>query len=94
MRMTRFVRMQLIVFTIVSVVAALIVALAYLRLPSLLFGVGRYTVTVELPEAATDGQANLDAALDRGERNELERLEAREGHAADDAGVSEQKAAV
>ena len=51
MRMTRFVRGQLIVFTIVSVVAALIVALAYLRLPSLLFGVGRYTVTVELPEA-------------------------------------------
>jgi phospholipid/cholesterol/gamma-HCH transport system substrate-binding protein len=51
MRMTRFVRIQLIVFTIVSVVAALIVALAYLRLPSLLFGVGRYTVTVELPEA-------------------------------------------
>jgi phospholipid/cholesterol/gamma-HCH transport system substrate-binding protein len=51
MRMTRFVRIQLIVFTIVSVIAALIVALAYLRLPALLFGIGRYTVTVELPEA-------------------------------------------
>ena len=51
MRMTRFVRIQLIVFTIVSLVAALIVALAYLRLPALFFGVGRYTVTVELPEA-------------------------------------------
>ncbi|MGV0714957.1 MlaD family protein [Mycolicibacterium sp. XJ662] len=52
MRITRKVGIQLIVFAVVSVLACTSLILVYLKLPGLLFGIGRYTVTVELPEAA------------------------------------------
>jgi phospholipid/cholesterol/gamma-HCH transport system substrate-binding protein len=39
---------QLAVFVVITVTAALIISLAYMRLPSLLFGAGRYEVTVDL----------------------------------------------
>ena len=51
MNMTRRIWIQIIIFTVVSLLALTIMALGYVKLPTLLFGVGRYTVTVELPEA-------------------------------------------
>lgn len=51
MRITRPVKVRLAVFAVVAVAAATVMALGYLKAPALL-GIGRYTVTVELPEAA------------------------------------------
>lgn len=48
MILSRFVRIQLIIFAVVTVVALVVMGLVYMRLPSLA-GVGRYTVTVQLP---------------------------------------------
>jgi phospholipid/cholesterol/gamma-HCH transport system substrate-binding protein len=45
--LTRFVRSQLVIFTIASIVAMGVMAFGYLQVP-LLFGIGRMTVTVEL----------------------------------------------
>ncbi|MGV0577885.1 MlaD family protein [Mycolicibacterium elephantis] len=49
MRLTRRIRIQLAIFAAVAVVAGAVMSFEYIRLPSLLFGVGRYTVTVQLP---------------------------------------------
>lgn len=51
MHMTRRIWIQLVVFLVVSLVALLVMAFGYIRLPNLLFGVGHYDVTVQLPEA-------------------------------------------
>ncbi|WP_179476095.1 MCE family protein [Mycolicibacterium vinylchloridicum] len=48
--LTRFVRIQLIVFTIASIVGILIMTFVYMQVPTLL-GVGRLNVTLELPAA-------------------------------------------
>ena len=48
--LTRFVRNQLIIFTIASVVGVLVMVFVYMQVPMLL-GVGRITVTMELPAA-------------------------------------------
>ena len=45
---TRFIRTQLIIFTITSVVALAMMVFSYLQAP-VLFGIGRITVTLELP---------------------------------------------
>lgn len=45
-------KIQLAVFTLISIVAAAFVSIGYANLPNLLFGVGHYTVTVQLPAAA------------------------------------------
>lgn len=50
--LTRFVRNQLIIFTIASIVGVTVMLFAYMQLPTLL-NVGRLTVTMELP--ATGG---------------------------------------
>ena len=42
---------QLVVLVVVALTASLILALDYVRLPTLLFGAGRYNVTLELPES-------------------------------------------
>jgi phospholipid/cholesterol/gamma-HCH transport system substrate-binding protein len=47
--LTRFVRIQLIIFTIASIVGVLVMIFGYLQLPTLL-GVGHITVTMELPD--------------------------------------------
>jgi phospholipid/cholesterol/gamma-HCH transport system substrate-binding protein len=52
MHMTRRIWIQLTLFLVVSLVAFAVMAFGYIRLPKLLFGVGRYNVTIELPEAA------------------------------------------
>src|SRR6266851_2339919 len=46
--LTRFVRIQLTIFTIASIVAVLVMIFAYIHAPTLL-GFGHITVTLELP---------------------------------------------
>ncbi len=48
--LTRFVRIQLIIFTIVGLVGVIVMAVVYLQAPTLL-GIRRITVTMELPAA-------------------------------------------
>ena len=48
--LTRFVRTQLIIFTIASIVGVGVMLFAYMQVPTLL-GVGRLAVTLELPES-------------------------------------------
>jgi phospholipid/cholesterol/gamma-HCH transport system substrate-binding protein len=47
--LTRFVRIQLTIFTIASVIGVLVMIFAYIQVPTLL-GIGKMTVTLELPE--------------------------------------------
>src|ERR1700761_2131261 len=51
MQLTRRILIQLAIFAVVAVVAGAIMVFGYLRLPNLLFGIGHYEVTVQLPEA-------------------------------------------
>ncbi|MGZ8749105.1 MAG: MCE family protein [Mycobacterium sp.] len=51
MNMTRRIWTQIIIFSVVSLVALTIMAFWYVQLPTLMFDVGRYTVTAELNEA-------------------------------------------
>ena len=46
--LTRFVRIQLAIFSVASVIGVLVLAFAYIQVPTLL-GLGRITVTLELP---------------------------------------------
>jgi phospholipid/cholesterol/gamma-HCH transport system substrate-binding protein len=48
--LTRFVRTQLIIFTTLSVIGIVVMATVYLQVPTLL-GIGRITVTLNLPSA-------------------------------------------
>ncbi|MGH3958022.1 MCE family protein [Mycobacterium sp.] len=48
--LTRFVRIQLAIFTIVSIIGVVVMIFSYIQVPTLL-GVGRITVTLELPAA-------------------------------------------
>lgn len=50
MILTRTVRIQLVIFAVIAVVGMTAAAISYLRVPTML-GVGRYTVTVEMPHA-------------------------------------------
>jgi phospholipid/cholesterol/gamma-HCH transport system substrate-binding protein len=46
--LSRFVRVQLVIFTIASIVGVLVMVFAYMQVPTLL-GIGKITVTMELP---------------------------------------------
>ena len=48
MHLTRFVKFQLVIFTVLSAVAATVMAVGYMDLPAKMFGIGRYTVMVDL----------------------------------------------
>jgi virulence factor Mce-like protein len=48
--LTRFVRIQLTIFTIVGIIGVIVMAFVYMQVPTLL-GIGRMTVTLELPAA-------------------------------------------
>ena len=50
--LTRFVRIQLAIFTIASIIGVAVMVFGYMQVPTLL-GIGRITVTLELP--ATGG---------------------------------------
>lgn len=49
MYLSRRIKIQLAIFVVVAVVAVSLMSLHFMKLPALLFGVGRYTVKVELP---------------------------------------------
>ena len=50
-RLSRQVKIQLTIFSVVFVVSVSVMAVDYMQAPSQLFGAGRYTVTVQLPQA-------------------------------------------
>jgi phospholipid/cholesterol/gamma-HCH transport system substrate-binding protein len=52
MHLHRQAKIQLAIFAVIAVIALAFMSLQFMDLPAKLFGVGRYTVTVELPEAA------------------------------------------
>src|ERR1700754_2905280 len=52
MHLHRRIKIQLAVFTVIALAAILVMTLHFMRLPAMLFGVGRYYVTVELPQAS------------------------------------------
>jgi len=49
--LTRRIKIQLAVFAAVSLTAAAFMVFAYMQAPAVFFGVDRYTVTVQLPQA-------------------------------------------
>ncbi|OYN76202.1 MCE family protein [Mycolicibacterium sphagni] len=51
MHLSKGIKIQLAIFSVVSLIAALIMVFVYIKLPVLLFGIGRYTVTVDLPRS-------------------------------------------
>src|SRR5271163_30013 len=61
--LTRFVRIQLLIFTIIGIVGVIAMALFYVQAPTLL-GIGRMTVTLELP--ATGGLYRFSNVTYRG----------------------------
>jgi phospholipid/cholesterol/gamma-HCH transport system substrate-binding protein len=52
MHLTRKILIQLAVFATVALIAGAVMLFGYVKAPALWFGVGRYTVTVELPAAS------------------------------------------
>ena len=51
MHLHRRVKIQLAIFTVIALVALSVMSLHFVKLPAMLFGVGRYTVKMQLPEA-------------------------------------------
>ena len=51
MHLHRRVKIQLLIFTVIALVALAVMSLHFVKLPAMLFGVGRYTVKMQLPEA-------------------------------------------
>jgi phospholipid/cholesterol/gamma-HCH transport system substrate-binding protein len=51
MHLTRRILIQLAVFVTVGLIAGAVMVFGYIKVPALWFGVGRYTVTVQLPAA-------------------------------------------
>jgi phospholipid/cholesterol/gamma-HCH transport system substrate-binding protein len=52
MHLNRTIKIQLALFTIITVVAMSVMILGYMKAPSRFFGVGRYDVTLELPSGS------------------------------------------
>ncbi|QNJ93394.1 MCE family protein [Mycolicibacterium fluoranthenivorans] len=50
-QLTRTVKLQLAAFSVIAVVAMLMVGIGYMGLPKMLFGVGHYTVTMQLVDS-------------------------------------------
>jgi phospholipid/cholesterol/gamma-HCH transport system substrate-binding protein len=51
MNLTRTIKIQLAIFTVVALAAISIIAFAYMRLPAYLFGIGHYKVTLQLADS-------------------------------------------
>src|SRR5271156_2611677 len=51
MHLHRGVKIQLVVLTVIALVALTVMSLHFVKLPAMLFGVGRYTVRMELPQS-------------------------------------------
>jgi phospholipid/cholesterol/gamma-HCH transport system substrate-binding protein len=50
MHLNRRTKIQLAIFSVIAVLAMALMSLHFMKLPARMFGVGRYTVTVELPK--------------------------------------------
>ncbi|MCW2654192.1 MAG: virulence factor Mce family protein [Mycobacterium sp.] len=50
MHLNRRIKIQLAIFTVIAIVALALMSLHFMKLPANLFGVGRYTVKLELPQ--------------------------------------------
>src|ERR1700746_311049 len=50
MHLHRRVKIQLVVLSVVALIALSVMSLHFVKLPAMLFGVGRYTVKMELPQ--------------------------------------------
>ncbi len=50
MRLDRRIQIQLVLFTVIAVAATAVMGVHFMKLPAKLFGVGRYTVTMELAQ--------------------------------------------
>jgi phospholipid/cholesterol/gamma-HCH transport system substrate-binding protein len=64
MRLTKQMKIQLALFSVLALVAVGLMSLHFMKLPAILFGVGRYTVTMELPK--TGGLYNTANVTYRG----------------------------
>jgi phospholipid/cholesterol/gamma-HCH transport system substrate-binding protein len=64
MHLHRRIKIQLAIFTVIAVVALALMSLHFMKLPAQWFGVGRYTVKVELPQ--TGGLYNTSNVTYRG----------------------------
>jgi phospholipid/cholesterol/gamma-HCH transport system substrate-binding protein len=64
MHLPRRIQIQLAIFTAIALVAMALMAFHFMKLPAKVFGVGRYTVTLELPE--TGGLYNTGNVTYRG----------------------------
>jgi phospholipid/cholesterol/gamma-HCH transport system substrate-binding protein len=51
MHLDRRVIIQLVILSVIALVALAVMSLHFVKLPAMLFGVGRYTVTMELPQS-------------------------------------------
>jgi phospholipid/cholesterol/gamma-HCH transport system substrate-binding protein len=51
MRLTRTLKIQLLVFTVIALTAVTIMFFSYMQIPTAFFGFNRYTVTMQLPTA-------------------------------------------
>jgi phospholipid/cholesterol/gamma-HCH transport system substrate-binding protein len=51
MHLTKMIKIQLAICAVLALVAGAIMIVRYIRLPAMLFGIGQYTVTVELPSS-------------------------------------------
>ncbi|OBA70300.1 mammalian cell entry protein [Mycobacterium sp. 1554424.7] len=52
MNLNRRIKLQLALFAVIAVTAGAVMVFRYINAPAMIFGVGRYTVTMELPRAA------------------------------------------
>jgi phospholipid/cholesterol/gamma-HCH transport system substrate-binding protein len=50
MHLDRRIRIQLVILSVIALVALAVMSLHFVKLPAMLFGVGRYTVKMELPQ--------------------------------------------
>jgi phospholipid/cholesterol/gamma-HCH transport system substrate-binding protein len=51
MHLHRRVKIQLVVLTVIALIALTVMSLHFVKLPAMLFGVGRYTVKMDLPQS-------------------------------------------
>jgi phospholipid/cholesterol/gamma-HCH transport system substrate-binding protein len=51
MHLHRQVKIQLVILTVIALIALTVMSLHFVKLPAMLFGVGRYTVKMELPQS-------------------------------------------
>jgi phospholipid/cholesterol/gamma-HCH transport system substrate-binding protein len=63
--LTRFVRIQLAIFTIVGIIGLFVMVVSYIQAPTLL-GIGKMTITLELPPEGTGGLYRFSNVTYRG----------------------------